>query len=1337
MKNSLKVLLGILLSLCLVMAISCVQQDPESDVTPPESESIVESETQSTPAQTFAITFVDYDDTLISSAQYELGATVVAPENPVREADETYTYEFAGWDSAVVAVDGEKTYKATYTPTYIEYTVKFVDEEGNEIASATYHYGDVVEAPAFPVVTPDAVGYDEYSWDAEIVAVDGDATYTRIKKFVYIDYTVTFLDGNGDLISEATYHYGDTVAEPAAPAKDADETYTYEFAGWDNAVVAVDGNATYTATYTPTYIEYTVKFVDEEGNEIASATYHYGDTVVAPAFPVVTPDAVGYDEYSWDAKIVAVDGDATYTRIKNFVYIDYTVTFLDENGYLISEATYHYGDAVAEPAAPAKDADETYTYEFAGWDNPVVAVDGNATYTATYNPVYIDYTVRFVNYDGSILSEKTYHYGDSIEVYDGIPVRADDEFLTYEFAGWDRQITEVDSSLDYTAIYTAYDKEGYSSHGIRVENGAIVLSEGTIGGGANYTMGQNNDDGDDVPSFVNQSYFAIDGNYGLGDFIAFDFTGKNMPEVAFFAKNYDGSMYADGTSKQGIVVYTGITAYNGEDASITQDKPNGTFINYGFPFMIQDAANGGFVSGAFADSQLGRANLVDGKHYRVVMGFVQGGHEGHAAGITLKWYLYDLDENVVVEESSMASWGFFTGSNEAVNNMTLEDLVGSVVLYGKFGTTCTIDKLHGVYDDIDYDTVKNGIGKTYSVTFKDINGEELDKVDFAFGEIPAFDGELPECTIPDDEYCTYSYGWNSEFALVTGDVEYSLVLISKVKDGVPAHNISSNGENLVLNAGSIGGDASYAKGEQERGYVDQAYFAIDGEYGLDTYVAFDFTGKNLPEVAFFANNYDSSMYARGTEKEGIVVITGITTYNGGLDTGIRGNGTDMYFGHPYMVQDASANSFIHSRPESPAIARANLVDGTHYRIIMGFVAGSGHGANGITLKWQLYNLDTDTVVEEAFADSYNFFTGSNGDVGNKTLSDLVGSIVLYGKFGTPCTIDKLHGVYENATIEDISNGLNGATFTVTFKDDKGNVLETKEEVAFGATVEFSGTMPTPPASTTLLDYAYAWDKEFAPIYGDTVYTLKVVSIAKSGYTVYNVTENGDQIVLGAGNIGAGADYIKGQNAGGSITQSYLAFDGEYSFNDYIVFDFTGKNMPEVMFFGKNYDTSMYYTAGKQGVVVASGITLWDGTTCYVQSNNTLVGVSGPFGAYFEGAAAPHGGNMLGDFSAQLARANLKDGVQYRIIMGIVKNGSTMFDLKYMLYDLTNGAVVEEVTQTSWGFFTGSNESVANLTLEDLVGSIVLYGKFGTTCTIDKLHGVEHGTYDNVVAKYTA
>ena len=42
-----------------------------------------------------------------------------------------------------------------------------------------------------------------------------------------------------------------------------------------------------------------------------------------------------------------------------------------------------------------------------------------------------------------------------------------------------------------------------------------------------------------------------------------------------------------------------------------------------------------------------------------------------------------------------------------------------------------------------------------------------------------------------------------------------------------------------------------------------------------------------------------------------------------------------------------------------------------------------------------------------------------------------------------------------------------------------------------------------------------------------------------------------------------------------------------------------------------------------------------------------------------------------------------------------------------------------------------------MSLNDLVGSIVLYGKFGTTCTIDKLHGVEAGTLEEVIAKYTA
>ena len=1219
MKNTLKVLLGILLSFCLAFSIACIDDTDEPDSTG-SSETFSESVTESDPAsesestgesasesesvldsqptvETYSIVFVDYDDSVITSAEYELGATVTVPDAPTRDADEVYAYEFAGWDSEVTLVDGAKTYKATYTQ-------------------------------------------------------------------VYVDYTVTF--------------------------------------------------------------------VDEDGEEISSATYHYGDEVAVPEFPEVEPTAVGYPVYSWDKTVVAVDGNTTYTRVEEFVYFDYTVTFVDEDGTELSKTTYHYGDEVVEPDAPTKPADETYTYEFAGWDKEVVAVNGDATYTATYNPVYIDYTVTFVDEDGRELSTATYHYGDEVVVYEGTLVKAEDEYFTYAFGGWDKEVVAVNGDVTYTATYTATAKDGYSSLGSKVEDGAIVLGAGKIGGGANYTMGQNNDDGDDVPSFVNQSYFAIDGNYGLGDFIAFDFTGKNMPEVAFFAKNYDGSMYADGTSKQGIVVYTGITAYNGEDASITQNKPNGTFINYGFPFMIQDAANGGFVSGAFADSQLGRANLVDGKHYRVVMGFVQGGHEGHAAGITLKWYLYDLDENVVVEESSMASWGFFTGSNEAVNNMTLEDLVGSVVLYGKFGTTCTIDKLHGVYDGIDYETVKNGVGQTYSVTFKGEDGEELKTFDVKFGETVAYGDEIPEPMVKEDDYFTYTTAWDSDFAPIVEDTVYNVVIRSIMKQGAHANNISSNGTNMVLGAGGIGDGANYVLGQNNGGYVNQSYVAFDGNYGLNTYVAFDFTGKNMPEVAFFANNYDNSMYANGTSKQGIVVVTGITTWDGQLSSGVNGNGTQINYGFPFMIQDAANGSFVSGAFADSQLGRANLVDGKHYRVVMGFT-GSG---SAITLNWCLYDLDASAVVEQSSMTTWNFFTGSNSQVGNMTINDLSGSIVLYGKFGTTCTLDKIHGVFENATIEGLVSGLNSnATYTVTFKDVEGNVLQTNENVAFGAKVTFNGVMPTPPTSTTLMNYSYEWDKKIAPVSSDTVYTLKLVATAKSGYTAYNVTENGDAIVLGASGIGDGANYALGQNNGGYVDQSYLALDGNYTLNDYIALDFTGKNMPEIAFFAKNYNNSMYAEGtDKQGIVVVTGITTWDGQlSSGVNGNGTQINYGFPY--MIQDAA--NGGFVDGSFaSSQLGRANLVDGKHYRVIMGFTGSGSAI-TLNWCLYDLDASAVVEQSSMTTWNFFTGSNAQVGNMTINDLSGSIVLYGKFGTTCTIDKIHGVENGDFATVVAKYTA
>ena len=353
--------------------------------------------------------------------------------------------------------------------------------------------------------------------------------------------------------------------------------------------------------------------------------------------------------------------------------------------------------------------------------------------------------------------------------------------------------------------------------------------------------------------------------------------------------------------------------------------------------------------------------------------------------------------------------------------MTLDDLVGSIVLYGKFGTTLTIDQLYGVYENTSIDEVIKEFNKKnrYTVVFKDVDGNVLQSSELQYGTIPEFKGEIPTLD-KEDDWFTYVYGWDKEITEVTGHAVYTLTEIAIPKGNKSMHNATVNGDQIVLGAGGIGSGANYTLGQNNGGYVNQAYLGLDGNYGLDNYIVFDFTGKNMPEIAFFAKNYNASMYAEGTTKQGIVVYTGMTTWDG-KDTEITSDktaGTYINYGFPYMIQDAANGGFVRDAFASSALGRANLVDGTHYRVIMGFEGKNSEGTQGITLHWCLYNLDTKEVVEQSSMSTWNFFTGSNSAVGNMTINDLVGSIVLYGKFGTTCTIDKLHGV-ESGVFETI------------------------------------------------------------------------------------------------------------------------------------------------------------------------------------------------------------------------------------------------------------------------------------------------------------------------------
>ena len=403
----------------------------------------------------YMITFKDWDNSIINTKTIHYGDVVTAPDTPTRNADNTYTYTFKGWDKEVVACAGDATYTATYNSTYIDYTVTFKNEDGSILSSDTYHYGESVVAPSTPSkAANNTYAYTFAGWDSEVVACNGNKTYTATYTPVYIEYTVVFKDWNGNEISSNEYHYGQTVTKPSNPTREADNTYTYAFAGWDKIITSCTESTVYTATYSSTYIDYEIVFKNYDGSILSSETYHYGDAVVVPETPTKPADeSYTYGFAGWDSEVTACLGNKIYTATFNPINVEYTVVFKDWNGNIISSETYYFGAEVVVPENPTRNADNIYTYTFKNWGKTVAEICvGDAEYTANYEATHTEYNIKFLDWDGSLIQTVKYHYGDTITAI-ADPERASDETYTYTFLSWNKAFGTCTGNASFTAQY--------------------------------------------------------------------------------------------------------------------------------------------------------------------------------------------------------------------------------------------------------------------------------------------------------------------------------------------------------------------------------------------------------------------------------------------------------------------------------------------------------------------------------------------------------------------------------------------------------------------------------------------------------------------------------------------------------------------------------------------------------------------------------------------------------------------------------------------------------------------------------------------------------------------
>lgn len=277
-------------------------------------------------------------------------------------------------------------------------------------------------------------------------------------------YTVTWKNHDGTVLETDTgVANGSTPTyNGSTPTKASTAQYSYKFSGWSPTVGAISGNTTYTAQFTATLRSYTITVTAGTGGTVSGGgTYQYGKTATLKATP-----NTGYKFVKWSdgntsaTRTVTVTGTATYTA--TFEKLKYTVTWKNDDGTVLeTDNNVEYGATPTyNGATPTKSSTAQHLYTFSGWSPAISAVTGNVTYTAQFTATVRKYTVKWYNYDGTLLETDTdVPYGTKPTYNGATPTKPSDDYYNYGFAGWSPSISEgIQGDKNFTAQFAQTDR---------------------------------------------------------------------------------------------------------------------------------------------------------------------------------------------------------------------------------------------------------------------------------------------------------------------------------------------------------------------------------------------------------------------------------------------------------------------------------------------------------------------------------------------------------------------------------------------------------------------------------------------------------------------------------------------------------------------------------------------------------------------------------------------------------------------------------------------------------------------------------------------------------------
>lgn len=257
----------------------------------------------------------------------EYGEEITLPsDTPQIEPTADKVYTFAYWEGFTegLTVTGSEEFFAVFDESPRKYSVAFKNYDGSVLYQAFVEYGKnavyLGEVPVRP--SEEGVTYTFVGWDDDTESITSDKVFNAMFTDGVTQYTVSFYDGQGNLIKSEKVYYGQNATPPEDPGAYADETYEYFFTSWEGKYRRVTSDCKVNANYRKVYIEYEIVFKDHEGKVLSSEKLHFGDAVDPPEAPVRESDEkYDYVFEKWSPEFSqTVNGNIEYTAVFTGIY---------------------------------------------------------------------------------------------------------------------------------------------------------------------------------------------------------------------------------------------------------------------------------------------------------------------------------------------------------------------------------------------------------------------------------------------------------------------------------------------------------------------------------------------------------------------------------------------------------------------------------------------------------------------------------------------------------------------------------------------------------------------------------------------------------------------------------------------------------------------------------------------------------------------------------------------------------------------------------------------------------------------------------------------------------